>query len=238
MRDVTPRVAYILASRGSTQDGRVATGEPNPIGPSTRSRSPRSGVAQGQSKGVTRTLSSTHLWSTPKPSPGPGHHGRKIYVRSTRHPGWAWLTFPALTTEIAGRRRRSDRALSRARMCRGSARHGGERHVTAAVRKGKWKTRPWRKSRSGRIRRGQGGLGLCSGRRTAARVWGHEVAWGFDTGGAREQQRIVSRGKGGPNTVGSPTASTKLAGGGHRSSHRTRGGLRSRLCDPRARNRQ
>jgi hypothetical protein len=50
----------------------------------------------------------------------------KIYGRSARHPGWTRLTFWALTREICRRRRRSDRALSRARICSRLARHSGE----------------------------------------------------------------------------------------------------------------
>jgi hypothetical protein len=43
---------------------------------------------------------------------------------------------------------------------------------------------------------------VCS----VARVRGHEVAWGSDTGGQHEVRDKEVRGKGGPHTVGSPAA--------------------------------
>jgi len=44
-------------------------------------------------------------------------------------------------------------------------------------------------------------------------VWGREVAWGFDTGGEHDSREVGSRGKGGLNTVGSPTTSPYLSAG-------------------------
>ena len=92
------------------------------------------------------------------------------------------------------------------------ARHGGE-FVSSPQWQGKCTTRPRRKSRSGHIRRGRGWFRVPLGKSSVARVRGREVAWGFDTGGEHDSREVGSRGKGGLNTVGSPTTSPYLSAG-------------------------
>ena len=62
-----------------------------------------------------------------------------------------------------------------------------------------------------------------------------KFAWGSDTGGQHEVRDREVRGKGGPYTVGSPAAGRFHGPARTPQFHRTRGGLRSRLCDPRTR---
>ena len=84
------------------------------------------------------------------------------------------------------------------------------------------------------------GSGLTWQDELAARGRGHEVAWGSDTGEQHDRhQRNRSRGKGGPEHrwIARLQDAVRLWSG-HRSLHRTKGGLRSRLCDPRTPNRR
>jgi hypothetical protein len=165
-----------------------------------------------------------------EPDP-PRHSPEEIYVQVSRHARHGRLTFPALRGKYRHKRRRTARPRRRSRATRTTATLSTTsttqlhyQHHTVAL------PAPWQFEVAGPT----SGCRASPQQYVPSHVFGAVKSRGVLTPADSIKYEIrESEEREGRTPLDRPPPAGFVARRGHRSFHRTRGGLRSRLCDPR-----